>query len=205
MLRWLVTLGLSTLSVPALIDYVKAIITAMTGNPDLPDPPINLDDVTLNVNALDAAWLVTQAPSSGPDDTSLVHTKRFLVVSMVNYLAAYVEFTANENITTGESIILSANMGVKDSVGNTGRTFEVRNTPISGQALLRTRSRGIVSYEWAYTIDPAGGGWTAVPSTSIANTIINDLIPGQRYYFRVRANKGTTPGPWQGPVNTIIT
>ena len=208
MLRWIVTLGLGSLSVPAFIDYVRAVVSAMTANPNFPSPPISLDDVTTDINAVDTAWQASQEVDSSKDDTAAVLPLVFKVITEMNYLAGYVEFTANEDHENGEAIIFSANMGVKASGANTGRTFEVRNTAIDGQALLRTESERSASYEWQHTTTPPGDPaveWTALPSTNIANTIANDLTPGLRYYFRVRANKGGIPGPWQGPVDTIIT
>ena len=139
MLRWVVTLGLSSLSVPELVDYIRAVVTAMTGNPDLPSAPISLDDVTTDVNAMDAAWLVSQGPNSSKTDTAAVLTLRFGMVTQMNYLAAYVAFTANEDHENGEAIIFSANMGIRSFPINTGRLFEVRNTSINGQAILTMR------------------------------------------------------------------
>lgn len=178
----------------------------MTGNPYFSSPFVGLSLVTSAVDELEAAWQASQEVDSSKDDTTLVRTRAFTVTTLVNALAAYVEYIANNDHNNAETIIFSANMGVKEFPSHTGRVFEVRNLPVSGNVLATTRSEGRASYEWEYNADPSDPtGWVPVPSTSVANTIILGLTPGSRIHFRMRVNKGTSIGPWQGPVNLIIT
>lgn len=191
---------------PELIAYIKAIVTAMTGNAYFPDPFIELNKVTQAVNQLSNAYEDSQLPNSGPDATALVQTRKFELFTRVEALASYVQYVANTDHAEGDSIIFSANMSVKTLPTNTGRFFQVFNDKVSGNVSMRTRSEGDASYEWQYTTTPADdSSWVALPSTSVANTTAKGYKAGTRVYFRVRANKGNTTGAWQGPVNLIIT
>ena len=93
-------------------------------------------------------------------------------------------------------------MDVQRTHGGTTRSFSVINTAIDGRVKLRTRAEGRAGYLWEYSLDQEN--YIQANITVQATTVINGLTPGERYYFRVAVVK-EEQGPWQGPINIIVT
>jgi hypothetical protein len=202
MRRWTVVLRLASLSVPEKIDAAKVIVLSMTGNRYFDTPTPDLKVITALADELQAAYEASRDASK--EQTALMYAKEFELVTQLNILSNYVESIANNESDNeiGDAIIFSAAMDVKRQKNRQDRKFGVKNTSFAGKVLLETKGEGRASFTWELSLDQEN--WSNCSVTLQASTFIDGLTPGKRYYFRVAVVKGEQ-GPWQGPVNIIVT
>ncbi|MCO6499837.1 MAG: hypothetical protein J5I47_05595 [Vicingus serpentipes] len=200
MKKWKVVLGLASQSVPQKIDQARLIIESMSDNDYFPNPTPKLIDVSKKVAELQKAYTLSR--DAGKEQTADMHTKSFNLDIDLIALGNYVQDTANKDNEIGDVIIFSAGMDVKKDAGAKKRTFNVVNTATDGRVKLQTISEGRAAYVWEYSLDQED--WTSGGVTTQASTVINGLLSGKRYYFRV-ASITDEQGPWLGPINLIVT
>ncbi len=202
MKKWIVVLRLAQQSVPEKIEFARLVASSMTDNKYYGDPIPGIDLIVAHTQALQLAYNNAQeAPSK--ENTATMHTKAFELDVQLTALGNYVQRIANENGDNGGAIIFSAAMDVKRSGGRAEVNFTVKNTSYAGEVELITRAEGRASYIWQYSLDKEE--WQNGNVTLQATTTIADLKPGKRYYFRVAAVLKEKQGPWQGPINIIVT
>jgi hypothetical protein len=73
---------------------------------------------------------------------------------------------------------------------------------MGGRVLLKTKSEGRVSYLWEYSLGQEH--WIPGKVTISSRTILNDLKPGNRYYFSVAIVKEEQE-PWSNVIPIIVT
>lgn len=202
MKKWIVVLRLAKLSVPEKIDFTRLVVSSMTDNKYFGDPIPGIEIVIGHADALQLAYKnAKETPSK--ENTATMHTKAFELDIQLGALGNYVQRIANENPDEGDTIIYSAGMDIRRSGGRPEVNFTVKNTPYAGVVELLTRAEGRASYIWQYSLDQEE--WTTGNVTLQATTTIKDLKPGKRYYFRVAPVLKENQGPWQGPINIIVT
>jgi phosphodiesterase/alkaline phosphatase D-like protein len=83
----------------------------------------------------------------------------------------------------------------------------VRHGEITRTLILKcNRTDGAGSVEWQISEDESAGeaGWKPGGVCTHCNRIeVKDLIPGKRYFFRMRNIGGNGPGPWSVTVSLI--
>src|SRR5271165_7526306 len=79
--------------VPALINYARSIVKAMTGNPAFPNPVPALAAVTAAIDELQAAETIALTRAHGA--TAVRDEKRRALVSLLQPLRAYVQAQAD--------------------------------------------------------------------------------------------------------------
>jgi hypothetical protein len=199
--RAIVTLKLPR-SVPALIKYGRAIMTAMGGNPNFPTPEPALASVTAALDELQVAETATQARTHGAAATR--NDKRSTVVQLLEQLKGYIQKTADANMENGTAIIQSAGVSVKKPAARAPRTFEANPGAVSGSVKLVAKSAARrASYEWQYSAD-GGKTWQSAPVTLQAKTTILGLTPGATVTFRYRGVTKTGEGDWSQLVTVIV-
>src|SRR5436305_9405873 len=105
-----VKLNISRLSIPQRTAKCRQIVTAMTGNPNFPNPNPPLATVTATLNDLDAATNAAQASRQETKaKTADQNNKDDIASGLMSQLAAHVESVAGGD----EGIILSAGMDTK--------------------------------------------------------------------------------------------
>jgi Fibronectin type III domain len=200
MKRLVVVLRLGSQTIPEKIDTAKVIVLSMTGNEYFATPTPELKTITALADELQLAYEVSRDGTK--EQTALMYAKEFELVTQLNVLSNYVQATANNDIEIGDAIIFSAGMDVKRPANRQDRKFRVRNTDMAGSVTVETKSEGRAGYVWEYSVDQET--WTKCKFTQVSTTTITDLTPGSRYYFRV-AVVTDEQGPWQGPINIIVT
>src|SRR6267142_3423453 len=81
-----------------IMEIAGAVITAMTGNKNFPNPPVDLADVQTALTAFTAA--LAAQPSGGVHATADKNKKRRELVALLRKLASYVQGNCNDEITT---------------------------------------------------------------------------------------------------------
>jgi hypothetical protein len=98
------------------------------------------------------------------------------------------------NAPANASLVAPAKVSVKH--GETTRVL----------LLKCNRTDGAGSIEWQISEDESAGeaGWKPGGTCTHCNRIeVRDLVPGQKYFFRVRNIGGNGPGPWSVTVSLI--
>ena len=201
MKKWNVTLRLATKSVPEKITFAGTVVTSMTENIELfPKPTPDLKTISRLAEDLQLAYEISRDGSKKA--TSIMNTKVFELDVQLSALGSYVTIIANNNADVGDTVIISAGMEVRQTSDRAPQEFAVENTEFTGEVFVTSKSEERASYVWEYSVDQLT--WSSCSITRVANTIIDNLTPGNRYYFRV-ALVTERQGPWQGPISIIVT
>ena len=197
---WVVALKLNKLSLPALLEKTLTIAGAMESNPYFPAMNPSATDLRNKVAAIQVQIGIA-ATGNKQAKANIRKLKRELII-MLNNEGFYVERVANDDPENGEAIILSADMNPKKSGTHTARTFFVKNSPLPGKMLLRTKAEKRASYLWEYSTDAAN--WFSGGITISAKNSISGLTSGTRYYFRVAVITKSGQGAWSDVLTIIV-
>jgi hypothetical protein len=201
MKKWNVVLRLSSQTIPEKIDLARYIVVSMGKHKEVfPTPSPSLKHITFIAKELQ--YLHVASRGGGKELTAKLNVKDFELEIELIALANYVQNIANRDNDVGDVIILSAGMDLKNETGAGARKFEVVNTKMEGRVKLKTRSKGRASYIWEYSLDQKH--WISGKITITSKTILNNLKPGNRYYFRVAIVK-EDQGPWSNVIQLIVT
>ncbi len=199
-----VSVQLYKLKAAAKVEYAKAVVQAMTGNANFPNPSPTLSVITQAANALDAAISLAQ-------DRSTLHisqrnTAQQTLDNLLTQLALYVENAANNDANK----ILSAGMSVKHGASNP----QIPGVP-TNLAAANTTNEGEVELKWhavskarVYVIEESNDVsavqsqpvsnpsplsakafivWTQTDITTKTKLLVKGLVSGSKYAFRVYA------------------
>ena len=196
----LVSLDMPTKHADAIV-YVGHLVESFTGNVHVPNPTPPLATVTTHLAAYQAAHTAAQTHAKGlapARDLALAQ-----VMSDVHQLEACAQAAADANPAQAAAIITSLGFGVRRHGAHVKADLAVKMGP-GGLVLLRAHAVGKhASNEWQVSTD-GGKTWTALPSTTTANTSVAGLTIGQSYWFRFRGNVGQTVGDWHEPVALLV-
>jgi hypothetical protein len=203
-----VKLNISRLSIRHKIAKCRQIVTAMTGNPNFPNPNPPLPTVTAALNGLDSSTNAAQAArQEAIVKTAQQNNQDDVVDQLMSQLAAHVESVAGGN----ETIILSAGMDTKaaptqpsdipDVPANLSATAGDRDGEID---LSWEAVSGAKSYVIEQSVDPVTDtSWGHVSVSTRSSQTISDLKSGTRYWFRVAAVNGIGNSGWSDPATKI--
>src|SRR5580700_7695172 len=198
--RSLVSL-LLPLAVGALITFAEAIVRAMTGNPNFPNPAPTIAVLSQAIADLQTAQTAALARTKGAVITR--DEKKVALVTLLQQLKGYVQTTADANVENGASIISSAGLALRKVPTRAPRVFTAKPGNVSGTATLVAASAGRrSSYEWESSTD-GGKTWVLAPVTLQAKSTIPGLTPGATVQFRYRAVTKTGEGDWSQSVSLI--
>jgi hypothetical protein len=184
----------------------KGIVARMTGNPELPNPPVNLTEFDTLLNSYSDA--ITACVDGGKLATATRNSLRAKVTHNVRLLAAYVDSVANGD----EAIIRSSGFEswiysrsqpqhletpapIKLQQGNSGE-FYITITRVEGARNYKLRS-GVAE------TDPETWQSRDVTLTRPA-TLISGLTPGVIYTFQVSALGHLGWTNWSDPVSRMV-
>ncbi len=195
---FLVKLGLSNKPVAQKIIKARTIIANMTGNAYFPttNPPIaNLTTVTDALETAEAAL----------DGSKIKTEQRDMALAafeaVIKQLQSDVENIADGNVEK----ILSSGFDVRNP-----RTAPVIlpapvaltavSTGISGQVKIRWQAvKGAKSYPVQVSAD-GGANWTMAAASTKATVIVEELTPGQLFFFRVACFNAAGLSGWSDPI-----
>lgn len=201
-LLFFVKLALTGLSPAKLVERARAIIKALTGNADFPNPTPSLAEVEAATDAVEDADNDVQNNGGRQD-----YLKRDLRVQtlrdLLTLLGAYVQVTSG---------------GDPEKILSTG--FKLRKAPEPVGPLpapgalqaLANRLVGVIDLRWEQVKgrmfyeaqindgDPlVEANWKALINLSNNAYMATGLESGKAYSFRVRAVGAAGPGPWSDP------
>jgi hypothetical protein len=183
----LVKLGFSNLTPLQKVKLTRHIIEKMTGNANFTTPTPTLASVGLAADAVEDA---ENALDGTKAKTSVRNTAVRALNAKMRLLQGYVESASNND----PDIILTSGMAVRHARTKVGILpapvgITAKSTEVEGQVKLKCQA---VPKKAIYRVEaaPDFGGplvWQVVAESTKATILINNLNPGQRYYFRIYA------------------
>ncbi|MBL0311068.1 MAG: fibronectin type III domain-containing protein [Bacteroidetes bacterium] len=182
-MSFIVKIGFLKLTVEQKIVRARAVLAAMTGNPNFTTPSPTLADVTTAVDALE---LAQQNLPGGPDETEIRDIREQELDVLMSNLQIYVEGEAQGN----PEIVLSSGMETRNAQSPIGillapETAIAKQGADEGSVKLKWKSvKKNSGYRVEGSTDPLLG-WPMVYQAEKASLKVFDLVPGTKYYFRV--------------------
>jgi hypothetical protein len=201
-MKTIVKMGMSQLSIEKKIVKTRFIVTSMTGNANFTTPSPALATITANVNALETACLA--AKGGGKDDTANMRAKEMILDFSLKSLGAYVEGIANASPINAEAIVLSAGMDVK-AKGKPATIDFVVQPQGQGAVKVMCKATKRATYEFQVSTDlSSDANWQWIYSGTRGRIIMNGLSSGKQYYFRSAVIDKNGFGPWSDVKNTFV-
>ncbi|MBI4944932.1 MAG: hypothetical protein HY840_00865 [Bacteroidetes bacterium] len=157
---------------------------SLTGNSSFPVPYpaniISLAQLGTDIAALVAAETNSRAHTAGTADArnAVLQT----VIADLRNIMSMVQAAADKLPATAENIILGAGYDVKKVSPRQKQDDEATEGDVSGTVLLTASGGG--AHEWQMSKDQLA--ITNLPATTTAHTTVENLIPGDIFYFRNR-------------------
>ncbi len=166
------------------INYAQSVAEAMRANPRFPSPRPALADFEAHIDAAAAAnafVLIGPIGSAARRDARLA-----AVQSDLEQLRSYVQRIADASTGEARAIIASAGMNMKRPGLHDKPLLAVKAGPVSGSVVVVAKSAGDrATYEWQYS--KVGEPWIDVSPTRQAKKVLEALVQGGEYQFRVRS------------------
>jgi len=202
--------GFVNVSDADVITRVNAVQTAMAGNANYPNPPVDLAVLKTNIDAFVA--LVAQAADGSKKVIAEKNKQRATVVEMVRMLGRYVEVASK-----GDMAIFQTSGFQPASTTRTRprplseKISKIGHGPNSGQAKIWLCAlKDALSYTVRYAPivnGTAPASWTEQPIGLLsAPMLLTGLTPGSTYAFQARASmKDHRYTDWSDSVTFIVT
>ncbi len=198
----LVSLGISYLPVPQLIQNAQHYVTSMTGNTNFPTPNPALSDITTAVNLLESDYEKSLTRVKG--SVATMHTDERALKILVKALAAYVEGIANADAAQTSEIIASAGMNEKKPLVRKPKTFTAIPGTIKGTVILNIKAVLRSAYMYEMTTDSTGAtGWTTIYMGTKTKFTATALTSNTHYYFRYMVSTKGVQGNWSAVIQAL--
>jgi hypothetical protein len=202
-----VKLALRNLTIPQKVQFIRQVVTAMTGNANFTTPVPTLASITAKANDLETKYNDANASrQTAQQKTTLQETSDTDANSTMTQLASYVE-----NATAGDAAkIQSAGMEIRAE----GAPIGTLPAPLGliatvgdndGELDLDWDSvRGATTYLVQRSIDPpTATTWQQVLVVTNSKGTVTGLTSGTKYWFRVAAVGTAGQGPWSDPATRV--
>lgn len=200
-----IVLNLSKLSNAQLLVDGDHYATSIESSPYFKDEPM-VDDTKNLKSSIIAFRSELNAPLSETKKDRLLNARDALERT-IKIIKADVEIRANApGLTDAERLTIahSAGMTVKSQHYPQSRVFKVMTGKISGSVKLVAQGR-VVAHEWQYTSDTINfKNCIPLPTTTIAKTEVNGLIPKTEYAFFHKAVVAYERTEWEKPIIFMV-
>lgn len=199
-----IKLDLASLAVPDKVQFIRQVVTKLTGNADFTTPTPTLASITTKVNGLETAYNTQQnAQQAAKTATTNLGTAEAAADAALNSLANYVEETSGGD----QAKIEGAGMSVR--AGKTPTT----SLPAPGNFAVSTGdNEGDLDAQWDpvpkaknYEVQisddpPTNTSWAYAKTTTKSKTTISGLPSGAKKWLRARAlGPKEITSPWSDP------
>lgn len=196
-------IGVDGLAVPTKIQYVRRLVTAITGNPNFPTPNPSVATLTAAVDSLEtlfndaqAARLVSKTKTGLQDDQSAA------VNDLVVQLASYVDNASGGDATKIESAGFEVR-ATPQPIGPLPMPTDLQVLPsehpgsadVSWKGVYGARSYSIERAEDAPVLD-----FSVIGNCTKKQATLNSMVSGKKYWFRVAAVGAAGQSAWSDSV-----
>ena len=119
---------------------------------NFPNPNPSLASVWTEIGTLEASYAVSLSRTRG--SVATMHADAKMLFISLKALAGYVEFIANRDPETAETVIQSAGMFVKKPSLKPPKIFTVKQGTISGTVVVDSKAERYACYEYQLNTDP---------------------------------------------------
>jgi len=183
--------------------------TAMTGNSNFPNPPVDLVILKTDIDGLSA--LIVEAQDGSKKVIAEKNKQRDVVVKKLRLLGRYVEVHCNNDMAIFKSSGFEPVTTTRiQPQGLSPNIRSIDHGANSGQIVVRLKAvPQAVSYELRYTADGNGAtapAWMTEVVTGVRTPVtIDSLTPGTRYAFQVRTLGKSGYSDWSDSVTFMCT
>jgi hypothetical protein len=168
-----------------------AVWTGLSGNPNFPNPPVDLNALKSSIDML--AELVVEALDGSKKVKAAKTKQREVLAKMLRQLAIYAETNCNDDpavFVTSGFLAASTTRTLTPQPLDKPVVKRIDQGSISGELLVRITSvPNAASYELRYAVetDLLPGEWTILTMTTVKSAVsVKTLKPGTIYAFQVR-------------------
>ena len=203
-INYKVSLAFTALPPSKLLTFTLSVITGMTDNLALANPPVTIP--TLTSQQSDYAAKVIAALDGGSESRAARNAAQEVVLASLRQLASYVQTVAGTNL----ELLLSS--GFVDTSSNRASTplitpiiLAIENSATSELRVVIQTVPNAKAYELQYSIEP--GVWRhAATYANSRDLLITNLTPGTMVATQIRAIGGSTGrSNWSDPVTHMST
>ena len=187
--------------VPQLLTESRLVVGMMTDNKHLPDPKPLLEEVSADLDSLEASQELVRKGGLGMVE------QRNVALELVHYdmrqLKAYVQSQADANVVEAEAIITSAGMGIGKKSPRKKPPIHAKQGKVPGSVVLEVRALPRpVQYLWQKR--DGQQPWTDLPASFKASTTFEGLTAATAYSFRLRTLTRDGLSDWSAVVSLIV-
>jgi hypothetical protein len=169
-----------------------------------PNPSPSLATLSLQIANVKSTYETSLSGAKGKK--GLMYTELKTLEISLKLLAAYVEATANMDAVNAANMILSTGMQLKKPSLRKPKIFSVHAGGIEGDAILNSKAVTRGAYIYQMSSDPQGiSGWNDVCKSLQVKCVVQGLVPGQLYFFRVAVIDKNGVGAWSHSLRFIAT
>ena len=189
--------------VPGKVAKGRRVLLGVGGNPIFVTPDIPLNDLKRSTDELENSFLAAQL--GGKENTARLHKAEATWDYQMRLEARYVERIA----AFDEAIILSSGFSVSRQPAPMQKPeLSASNGDQSGSVLLHRQAvPGAKTYLWQYcygTLSQTEEGWTNAGFTTKASTLLMELDPVLRYWFRVAVVTKDGTSAYSDPIMHVV-
>jgi len=202
-----VKLALRGMAIPVKVQFLRQVVTAMTGNANFTTPVPTLASITAAANDLETKYNDAQAArTTAQQKTDVQDNSDRTADTGITQVAAYVE-----NVTVGDAVkIQSAGMEVRAA----GAPIGALPAP-AGMVATAGDNDGELDLDWdsvrgasSYVVQrsadpPTATSWQTVATFTKSKGTISGLTSGTKYWFRVAAVGAAGQGAFSDPATKI--
>ena len=203
-------LGFPELAPLELLQAATAIYTGTNGNPDFPNPTVDLAVLKAHIDNFSSA--ITASLDGGKKAIAERNRLAEVLIKALRLLGKYVEIASKDDMKT----FLSSGFQAKSIVGGRSKAMSqfirsINPGPLSGQVEVTIAAvPGAHAYETRWAVAGTGGTSPAVWTSQATGktrppVLITGLTPGTNYVFQVRSLTGTIYSEWSDSVVRICT
>lgn len=185
--------------------HVGVIVTAMTGNPDYPDPTPTLATVDTALNVFIAALM--SAADGGKALTVAKNNARKALVRVVRSLANHVQSACNGDYAMLLGSGFPTHKPTRSPIGYLPKPARllVKLGFHSGELDASVAPvPGAVLYGWRVTTATQPDVMVLTRQTTAANLTLSGLTPGVIYQIEANCIGTAGPSDWTGPVSKMV-
>lgn len=132
--------------------------------------------------------------------TANVHAKARNLKAYLKVYAVYVWKTSNGN----EAMALSSGFTISKPASKGAKSFTAKNGSVSGTVLLETSYTAYAAFIWEISPDPIGV-WTVIETTVNSKTVVTNLTPAVKQWFRVAVITSKGKQNYSDPFMVLVT
>ncbi len=202
--------GFGHLSDPDFIQQNQTIITSM-GKPAMiaafPGAAPIVMALGTGLGDFEAAVLKCNSPDGAITRETPRETAREAVMEQVETLALHLEGVSHDRALLVQTGFPLHKIVERDHTPTgTPENVTAKPTGIAGEAKLDCKGvHNVLTYEYAWTLDPVNGPWTHAGTVSNKrHMLVTGLQRGKDTWFRIRAFGPNGTGPWSDPATMMV-